>query len=177
MTDPINHHPHSRFTLHEKADLFPFRDLIWAKTDGPFFDLKVDFPDPRNMFADGTAYLRVDDVVEMAHCLGMSTLEETEALKKEIATLKAQLEELPTKVENFKNGLATLSVEFIASLSDSSTCSVAEPEKLGLAKADSKRAERNPKASAKSPVSKGTDDVPSTTGSDPFGGIFAEGVL
>ena len=178
MSDPINYHPHSRFTLHEKAALFPFRDLIWNKTDGPFFDLKVDFPDPRNVYADGTAYLRVEDVVEMAHCLGMSTREETEALKKEISELKAQLEELPKKVENFKNGLADLTSEFVASLSDRSTDRVAEPEKLSVAKADSKRAERNTKASAKPAVSEGANDVSGSTGSDDvFGGIFAEGVL
>lgn len=128
MSDPINYHPHSRFTLHEKAGLFPFKDLIWNKTDGPFVDLKVDFPDPANHYADGTAYLRVEDVIEIAHCLGMATREEIEALKKENAELKAKLLQLPTKVESFKNELSGVTSNFLSSLAASVSPLVAGPE-------------------------------------------------
>lgn len=121
MSDPINYHPHSRYTLHENAYLYPFRDLIWNKTDGPFIDLKVDFPDPANNYADGTAYLRVEDVVEMAHVLGMATLDEVTALKNENAELRARLNELPTKVESYKNELSRVTTEFLASLDSTVT--------------------------------------------------------
>jgi len=129
MSDPINHHPHSRFTLHEKAYLYPFRDLIWNKSDGPFIDLKVDFPDPTNNYADGTAYLRVEDVVEMAHVLGMATLDEVTALKNENAELRARLNELPTKVESYKNELSRVTSEFLASLDSTVTLVVPDVPK------------------------------------------------
>ena len=117
MTDPVNYHPHSRFSLHEKAGLFPFRDLIWNRTDGPFIDLKIDFPDPRNNYVDGTAYLRVEDVIEMARCLGMATREDVDNYKTRIKELEAQVTAIPTKVEEYTNGLAKLSSDFLADLS------------------------------------------------------------
>lgn len=141
MTDLTNYHPHSRYTLHEKAYLFPFRDLIWNKADGPFIDLKVDFPDPANHYADGTAYLRVEDVVEMAHVLGMSTREETEALKKENAELRARLNELPTKVEGYKDELARVTNSFLSSLDSPVSVVVPASEEAGSKESDSNKAE------------------------------------
>ena len=134
MTDPINYHPHSRYTLHEKANLFPFKDLIWQKTDGPFIDLKIDFPDPTNFYADGTAFLRVEDVVEMAHVLGMATREEVEKLKQENEELKAKLLQLPTKVESFKNDLSRTTTEFLATLDSTVPLVVADVEAESNAK-------------------------------------------
>lgn len=131
MSDPVNYHPHSRYTLHEKAGLFPFRDLIWNKTDGPFIDLKVDFPDPANFYADGTAYLRVEDVIEMAHVLGMSTREEVDALRKENEELKAKLLQLPTKVESFKNDLSRTTTDFLSSLDATVTLALAHEKAAG----------------------------------------------
>ena len=185
MTDPINHHPHSRYTLHEKANLYPFRDLIWGKTDGPFIDLKVDVPDPRNMYADGTAFLRVEDVVEMAHCLGMATLEEVEALKAENESLKALVNELPNKVGNYIERLSALSSDFIGSLHvRSSPVAVAGVEDSedndpnqpalfgdsGEADSESERDNRSPsgadgassESGNESAVEQGPDDVPSS---------------
>jgi len=136
MADPVNYHPHSRYTLHEKADLYPFLDLIWRKPDGPFIDLKVDYPDPTNNYADGTAYLRTEDVIEMAHVLGMATREEMDALKKENAELKAKLNELPTKVEGFKNELSRVTTEFLSALDSPASVAVADVEEPTDSKQD-----------------------------------------
>lgn len=133
MPDLINYHPHSRYTLHEKAPLYPFLDLIWRKPDGPFIDLKVDFPDPTNNYADGTAYLRVEDVIEMARVIGMATREDVEALRQENAELKAKLNQLPTKVEGYKDELHRITSDFVASIDSAVAMAVAYVE----AKSDS----------------------------------------
>ena len=134
MSAPINYHPHSRYTLHEKAELYPFLDLIWRKPDGPFIDLKVDYPDPTNNYADGTAYLRTEDIIEMAHVLGMATREEMDALKKENAELKAKLQQLPTMVESFKNELHRTTTDFLSALDATDSLAVAYAEADGSPK-------------------------------------------
>lgn len=151
MTELVNYHPHSRYTLHEKADLFPFHDLIWRKPDGPFIDLKVDYPDPTNNYADGTAYIRVEDLIEMAHILGMSTREETEVLKKENAELKAKLSELPTKVERYKDELHRVTTSFLADLD--STVSVAVVDVEEPAATESSDTKKQPKPAKAVPKS------------------------
>lgn len=136
MSELVNYHPHSRYTLHEKAGLYPFRDLIWNKTDGPFIDLKVDYPDPTNNYADGTAYLRTEDVIEMAHVLGMATREEMDALQKENAELKEKLKRLPTMVESFKNELHRTTSDFLAALDATDSLALAYAEEPKNAEPD-----------------------------------------
>lgn len=204
VSEPINYHPHSRFTLHEKANLYPFRDILWGRTDGPFIDLKVDYPDPANHYADGTAFLRTEDVVEMAHCLGMSTREETEALKAEIQQLKAQVAKIPTLVEEYKNELSGTTAAFLDRLAGRESVDlpvVEKPKAPPIARSkkapkapepvlsDEQGSERddsgsgesdesNLESSAKPVGSEGSDDVSGSvdnTAADPLSDFFGFG--
>lgn len=96
----VSHHPHSRFFLREKPDVYPGLDLINNTPDGPVIDLGVDLDSKL-----GVAYLRVTDVEEMARVLGYITREDAEALRNRIVELEAQVNRAPDLVEGFMHEL------------------------------------------------------------------------
>lgn len=108
MALPHNYHPHSRYVLREAPWGYQSADLIHNDISGPVFDLGVDLDDRH-----GIAFIRVTDVEEMSRVLGMSTVEETQALKQRIKELEAEVRNVPNEVESLKDGLSSLVASFL----------------------------------------------------------------
>lgn len=128
----------SRFLVWPKPLSYPFYDLINRDTNpGPVFDLAVELSD-----YNGSVYLRVDSVIEMARVLGMATTDEVSALNAHIASLESQISKLPSAQEELKNGLASLVGKFHRDLlSDDPVIPVVaeEPEPLDKLFEDAER--------------------------------------
>lgn len=98
----------SRYLVWPKPLSYPFYDLINRDTTpGPVFDLNVELSD-----YNGSVYLSVNSVIEMARVLGMATTDEVAALNARIAELESQIGKLPQAQEELKNGLASLVSKF-----------------------------------------------------------------
>ncbi|ALY09285.1 hypothetical protein FDG92_gp13 [Arthrobacter phage Jasmine] len=104
---PENHHPSSRFTMHEAPFGFLAADIVHGTQDGPVFNLGTELDDRM-----GFAFLRVSDVEDMARVLGMATKDEVAEYKATIARLELQIGILPKEVGKLQDGLDDLVNDF-----------------------------------------------------------------
>lgn len=115
----------SRFLVWPQPLSYPGYDLINRDTSpGDVFDLGIEMSD-----YSGGVYLAVPHVIEMAQHIGMATVEEADAMRQEIADLKAQINRLPKAEENLKDGIDSLVSQFLVDLhSDEPDVVVPQPE-------------------------------------------------
>ena len=104
---PENHHPSSRFTLHEVPFGWLAADIVHNTQDGPVFNLGTELDDRM-----GFAFLRVSDVEDMARVLGMATKDEVAGYKATIDRLESQIGILPKEVGKLQDGLDDLVNDF-----------------------------------------------------------------
>lgn len=134
------HFKSSRFLVWPKPLAHPKFDLITRDTNpGPVFDLAVELDS-----YDGSVYIKVEHIVEMARSVGMLTVDEAAKLRAENKELRRQINKLPKAQEELKDGLDDLTAKFFASLntldngSDSSdTDSAQDDRELSAAKSNS----------------------------------------
>lgn len=107
-----NYKPEGRYPLLDRPINLPGLDIIHKAPDGPVFDLTVD----TDNLPFGTAYIRAEDIEQMARSLGWVPPEEYEAKDYRIRELEAQIQVLPSIVEEYKDGLVELSDRFHDSL-------------------------------------------------------------
>jgi len=101
-----------RYLLWDKPPAYPFFDIIHSDTNpGRVFDLSIDLEG-----YNGSIYIKVQDIVEMARTIGMLTVPEVERLRAENAELRRQINKLPAVQEELKSGLDDLVAQFFASL-------------------------------------------------------------
>lgn len=138
----------------------PGLDIIHKSPDGPVFDLTID----TDNLPFGTAYIRAEDVEQMARSLGWVPPEEYEAKDRRIQELEAQIKVLPGIVEEYKDGLSDLSDRFHDSLVSAASIPLAsvgeepesEPEESGdsaetSGQGDSDNSEQGPNGVPESP--------------------------
>lgn len=118
----------SRYLLWDKPMAHPFFDIIHRDTSpGQVFDLNIDLDS-----YDGSVYIKVQDIVEMARSVGMMTKEEADKLREENKELRRQINKLPVVQEELKSGLDDLVAKFFARLnsidSESDDNSDTEPQ-------------------------------------------------
>ncbi|USL89094.1 hypothetical protein SEA_CASSEROLE_12 [Arthrobacter phage Casserole] len=104
---PENHHPSSRFTLHEAPFGWLAADIVHGTQDGPVFNLGTELDDRM-----GFAFIRVSDIEDMARVLGMATKDEVAKYKATIAGLESQIGILPKEVGKLQDGLDDLVNDF-----------------------------------------------------------------
>ncbi|ASZ72585.1 hypothetical protein NELLIE_12 [Arthrobacter phage Nellie] len=104
---PENHHPSSRFTLHEAPFGWLAADIVHGTQDGPVFNLGTELDDRM-----GFAFIRVSDIEDMARVLGMATKDEVAKYKATIARLESQISILPKEVGKLQDGLDDLVNDF-----------------------------------------------------------------
>lgn len=130
-----NYKPEGRYPLLDRPINIPGLDIIHKSPDGPVFDLTID----TDNLPFGTAYLRAQDVEQMARSLGWISREEYLAKDERIRELEAQIQVLPSIVEEYKDGLVDLSDRFHDSLVSAANIPLAsvgeesesEPEESG----------------------------------------------
>lgn len=116
----------SRFLIREAPIAFPRYDLINQDTRGPVFDLNVDMDS-----YDGSVYIHIDHVIEMARSLGMATTVQVQQLYDYIDKLEGQINKLPLAQEDLKIGIDNLVGEFYARINTvDPEPSVVEPEPI-----------------------------------------------
>jgi hypothetical protein len=179
----INYHPHSRFRIVPQAFNFPHTDLVHQLPDGPFIDLGIEI-DP---IYPVWGYLAVDTAIEIGRVLGMSSREDTLAMKARIAELEAQVNAIPEIVKEFQDGLDGYVGEFLGNLDSRIASSVPpvesaqevaegqhplfggnEPEESGDGGSDSNVPDGDSGQSAGTSVGEGPDELPSNS-SNEFG--------
>ena len=101
-----------RYLLWDKPPAYPFFDIIHSDTNpGRVFDLSIDLEG-----YNGSIYIKVQDIVEMARTIGMLTVPEVERLRAENAELRRQINKLPAVQEELKSGLDDLTARFFVNL-------------------------------------------------------------
>jgi len=112
MSEPV--FTSGRYLLWDKPLSHPYFDIIHRDTDpGRVFDLNLDLEN-----YNGSIYIKVQDIVEMARTIGMLTVPEVERLKEENAELRRQINLLPAAQEELKDGLDDLTAKFLASINN-----------------------------------------------------------
>lgn len=130
----------SRFLIWPKPLAYPYFDLITRDTSpGPVFDLAVELDS-----YDGSVYIKVEHIVEMARSVGMLTVDEAEKLRAENKELRRQINKLPKAQEELKDGLDDLTAKFFASINtvdsgdnDNSSATAQDNRELETAEPDS----------------------------------------
>jgi hypothetical protein len=102
-----NQSEHTRFRLLER----PNRLNIFGTPDGPVFDLGIDL-----QYFTGPIQIEAYVIVEMARSIGMLTVEQAEALNKELAESKAKNEKAATLGSELTSGISALVDKFYADL-------------------------------------------------------------
>lgn len=102
----------TRFLIFDRPVAAPHFDLINRDTSpGPVFDLGVDLEG-----YDGSVFVKIDDIKEMARTLGMLSAEDAKLITDENKSLRAQLNNLPEQTEVLKGELDRVISNFHAGL-------------------------------------------------------------
>lgn len=104
----------SRFFILDRPSCAPHFDLITRDTSpGQVFDLGVDLEG-----YDGSVFIKVSDIKEMARSLGMLSAEDAKLITDDNKRLKRMVDKLPEQSEVLKSELDRVVTNFHNSLSD-----------------------------------------------------------
>lgn len=120
----------TRFLRLDRPSCAPHFDIVNRDTNcGPVFDLGVDL-----VGYDGSLFIKVSDVQEMARSVGMLSAEDAKLITDENKRLQKMLDKLPEQSEVLKSELDRVVSDFHSRLSDDSTVSDAKVEPKADAK-------------------------------------------